>query len=161
MGKIELDISWEIDKEIEIEDLANIFINLQNKKANNINLVSPTPYIPQIIEAIKIARELGVGSTVIQNAVKETDDYESKYKEYEECTEKNKKNSGSCTESTTNPSVATAMNTLPPDVSVFGFTSTTTPLSNPAEPTPHSRPILVAYPAGSYPSRSVTVTTVI
>lgn len=55
-------------KEIEIEDLANIFMNLQNKKANNINLVSPTPYVPQIIEAIKIARKKGLSIPIIYNS---------------------------------------------------------------------------------------------
>jgi len=54
-------------KEIEIKDLSNIFIDLQNKKANNINLVSPTPYVPQIIEAIKIARTNGLKIPIIYN----------------------------------------------------------------------------------------------
>lgn len=54
-------------KEIEIEDLANIFINLQNKKANNINLVSPTLYVYQIIEAIKIAKAKGLNIPIIYN----------------------------------------------------------------------------------------------
>ena len=47
-------------KEITIERLTEIFIELQNKKANNINLVTPTHYVPQIIEAIKIAKENGI-----------------------------------------------------------------------------------------------------
>jgi len=55
-------------KEIEIEDLANIFISLQNKNANNINLVSPTPYVPQIIEAIKIAKKNGLNIPIIYNS---------------------------------------------------------------------------------------------
>jgi len=55
-------------KEIEIEDLANIFISLQNKKANNINLVSPTPYVLQIIEAIKIAKQNGLNIPIIYNS---------------------------------------------------------------------------------------------
>ena len=55
-------------KEIEINDLANVFINLQNKNANNINLVSPTPYVPQIIEAIKIAKQKGLNIPIIYNS---------------------------------------------------------------------------------------------
>jgi len=55
-------------KEIEIEELANIFISLQNKNANNINLVSPTPYVPQIVEAIKIAKQKGLRIPIIYNS---------------------------------------------------------------------------------------------
>lgn len=43
-------------KEITNERLAEIFLELQDKKVHNINLVSPTPYIYNIIEAIKIAK---------------------------------------------------------------------------------------------------------
>lgn len=43
-------------KEISNERLAEIFLKLQNKNVHNINLVSPTPYIHNIVEAIKIAR---------------------------------------------------------------------------------------------------------
>ena len=44
-------------REISIEELAEIFIEEQKQKADNINLVTPTSYVPQIIEAIKIARK--------------------------------------------------------------------------------------------------------
>ena len=44
-------------KEISIEDLANIFMFQQQKGVNNINLVTPTMYSYQIIEAIKIAKK--------------------------------------------------------------------------------------------------------
>lgn len=43
-------------KEISDERLANIFLELQDNNVHNINLVSPTPYIKNIIEAIKIAK---------------------------------------------------------------------------------------------------------
>ena len=56
-------------KEISIEELANIFLIQQNKnKANNINLVSPTIYAYQIIEAIKIAKEKGLKIPIIYNS---------------------------------------------------------------------------------------------
>jgi putative pyruvate formate lyase activating enzyme len=42
--------------EISIERLSEIFLELQEKGANNINLVTPTHYVPQIIEALKIAK---------------------------------------------------------------------------------------------------------
>ncbi len=53
--------------EITIEDLANIFLNLQQKNANNINLVTPTMYALQIIEAIKIAKKNGLKIPIIYN----------------------------------------------------------------------------------------------
>lgn len=54
-------------KEISIKRLAEIFIELQKKNVNNINLVSPTPYVPQIIEAIKTAKENGLAIPIIYN----------------------------------------------------------------------------------------------
>lgn len=54
-------------KEISIQKLSEIFINLQNKNANNINLVSPTPYVPQIIEAIKLAKKNGLKIPIVYN----------------------------------------------------------------------------------------------
>lgn len=41
-------------KEISVNRLAEIFKELENKGAHNINLVSPTPYLSQIKEALKI-----------------------------------------------------------------------------------------------------------
>ncbi len=43
-------------KEISTDRLSEIFLNLQGKGAHNINLVTPTPYIPFIIEAIDKAQ---------------------------------------------------------------------------------------------------------
>ena len=44
-------------KEITIEELANIFLQQQEKGVHNINLVTPTMYAYQIRETIKIAKE--------------------------------------------------------------------------------------------------------
>lgn len=55
-------------KEIEIEELANEFIKLQNMNANNINLVTGVMYIPQIIEAIKIAKQKGLKIPIVYNS---------------------------------------------------------------------------------------------
>jgi len=52
-------------KDITIEHLADIFISQQNKNVNNVNLVTPTSYVPQIIEAIKIAKEKGLNIPII------------------------------------------------------------------------------------------------
>lgn len=54
-------------KIITIDHLAEIFINQQNKGVNNINLVTPTMYVPQIIEAIKIAKLNGLKIPIIYN----------------------------------------------------------------------------------------------
>ena len=52
---------------VTIEKLADIFLELQNKNVNNINLVTPTAYMYQIIEAIKIARKHGLKLPIVYN----------------------------------------------------------------------------------------------
>lgn len=50
------DISWGgFGKEISTDRLAEIFLELQTQGAHNINLVSPTQFVPQIIKALDIA----------------------------------------------------------------------------------------------------------
>ena len=44
-------------KEISEERLSEIFLELQEKNAHNINLVSPTPYIPFIIKALDTVKD--------------------------------------------------------------------------------------------------------
>ena len=56
-----------LGKEISIERLAEIFIEQQLRGADNINLVSPTSYAMQIIEAIKIAKNNGLKIPIIYN----------------------------------------------------------------------------------------------
>lgn len=60
-------------KEITIEELADIFLKQQEKDVENINLVTPTSYVPQIIEAIKIARARGLKLPIVYN----TNSYEN------------------------------------------------------------------------------------
>lgn len=55
-------------KEITIQTLADIFIKQQEKCAHNINLVTPTMYVYQIIEAIKLARKNGLKIPIIYNS---------------------------------------------------------------------------------------------
>ena len=55
-------------REISVEELAEIFIKQQNKKVHNINLVTPTMYIYQIIEAIKIAKSKGLKIPIVYNS---------------------------------------------------------------------------------------------
>ena len=52
---------------LQIYELADIFIELQNKKVENINLVTPTSYVLHIIEAIKIAKRNGLKIPIIYN----------------------------------------------------------------------------------------------
>ena len=54
-------------KEISIKELTDIFINQQEKGVNNINLVTPTMYAFQIIEAIKLAKKNGLIIPIIYN----------------------------------------------------------------------------------------------
>ena len=54
-------------KEISIQELAEIFIKQQEKDVENINLVTPTSYVLQIIEAIKIARKKGLKIPIVYN----------------------------------------------------------------------------------------------
>ena len=55
-------------KEISEEELAEIFINEHNNGAHNINLVTPTMYVPQIIKALKIAKKNGLSLPIIYNS---------------------------------------------------------------------------------------------
>ena len=54
--------------EITIEELASIMVKQQEEGVHNINLVTPTMYVYQIIEAIKIARKNGLNIPIIYNS---------------------------------------------------------------------------------------------
>ena len=56
-----------IGKEITEEQLAEAMLKLQEKKANNINLVTATHYIPQVSESLKLAKKKGLSVPVIYN----------------------------------------------------------------------------------------------
>ena len=49
------------------EQLAEIFLDLEGQCANNINLVTPTHFVPQIIRAVRIARERGLDVPIVYN----------------------------------------------------------------------------------------------
>lgn len=55
-------------KEISVERLSEIFLELQDKGALNINLVTPTHYVPQIIEGLKIAKNKGLNLPIVYNS---------------------------------------------------------------------------------------------
>ena len=54
--------------EITIKRLSEIMLELQEKKVHNINLVTPTMYIPSIIKAIKKAKKHGLNIPIIYNS---------------------------------------------------------------------------------------------
>ena len=58
----------EVGKIVTIERLAEIFLELQGQKANNINLVTPSHYVYQIREAIKLARDGGLTVPIVYNS---------------------------------------------------------------------------------------------
>ena len=62
-----------VGKVTSIARLAEIFIELQEKGANNINLVTPGHFIPQIKEALTLARQQGLRLPIVYN----TSSYES------------------------------------------------------------------------------------
>ena len=53
-------------KEVTIEEHRNI-LKQQEKDVENINLVTPTSYVPQIIEALKIAKQKGLKLPIVYN----------------------------------------------------------------------------------------------
>ena len=54
-------------KEITAEQLGRVFLNLQGQKAHNINLVTPTHYLPQIVSAVRFAKGKGLIIPVVYN----------------------------------------------------------------------------------------------
>lgn len=54
--------------EIDVKRLAEIFLELQDKGAANINLVTGAHYVPQITAALDIAGEQGMGLPVVYNS---------------------------------------------------------------------------------------------
>lgn len=63
-----------VGKPVSVERLAEIFLELQVQGACNINLVTPTHFVPQIALAIKLAKEDGLRLPIVYN----TGGYEKK-----------------------------------------------------------------------------------
>lgn len=55
-------------REISVERLARIFLELQEKGANNINLVTPGHFLPQIITALEDAKNKGLELPIVYNS---------------------------------------------------------------------------------------------
>ncbi len=63
------DISSEnVGREITEERLAEIFLELQENGAQNINLVNPTHFVPQILRALETARARGLLLPIVYNS---------------------------------------------------------------------------------------------
>ncbi len=60
--------SGKTGREISVERLSEIFLELQDKDANNINLVTPTHYVPSIVLAAKLARDKGLNIPFVYNS---------------------------------------------------------------------------------------------
>lgn len=56
-----------VGKEVEIEDLAKMMLSLQDRGCHNINLVSPTIWVPQILKALAIAVDQGLKIPLVYN----------------------------------------------------------------------------------------------
>ncbi len=57
-------------KRISVERLAEIFLELQEEGANNIDLVTPTQYIPQIADALRLAGHNQPGNIEVNEELK-------------------------------------------------------------------------------------------
>lgn len=55
-------------KMISVERLADIFLDLQEKRASNINLVTAGHFAPQVAEALRLAKEKGLRIPVVYNS---------------------------------------------------------------------------------------------
>ena len=54
--------------EIGIEKFSDICLDLQSRGATNINLVTPTHYVPLIIDGIKLAKSRGLSIPIVYNS---------------------------------------------------------------------------------------------
>lgn len=57
-----------LGKTISINRLSEIFLEHQMRGALNINLITPTHYVPQIIEALKLAKNKGLSIPILYNS---------------------------------------------------------------------------------------------
>lgn len=57
----------DVGKEITVDRLAEIFLEQQSRGANNINLVTPSHFIPQIADALVKAKKTGLVIPIVYN----------------------------------------------------------------------------------------------
>lgn len=56
-----------IGRNISVSQLSDIFLSLEEQKANNINLVTPGHFIPSIARAIELSRNCGLSIPIVYN----------------------------------------------------------------------------------------------
>lgn len=56
-----------VGKPVSPEHLAQIFLSLEAQHAANINLVTPSHYLPHLLEAIPLARKMGLSIPIVYN----------------------------------------------------------------------------------------------
>jgi len=61
------EISRGYGKKVSVKRFSDICLELQNSGAHNINLVTPTHFVPQIIEGINIAKSEGLSIPIVYN----------------------------------------------------------------------------------------------
>jgi len=54
-------------KEVKADELAGMMLELERQGCHNINFVTPTHYMPQILEAVSIAKEKGLKVPLVYN----------------------------------------------------------------------------------------------
>lgn len=54
-------------REVSVSQLADLFLMLQDKGAHNINLVTPSHYVPGIAEALRFSKEQGLRLPIVYN----------------------------------------------------------------------------------------------
>ncbi|MDZ7374902.1 MAG: radical SAM protein [candidate division KSB1 bacterium] len=54
-------------KEVEAQELASLMLALQRRGCHNINFVTPTHYVPQIVEAVALAVQQGLQVPIVYN----------------------------------------------------------------------------------------------
>ncbi len=56
-----------LGRETTLEQLAQMMLRLQELGCHNINFVTPTPWVPQIVEALSIAQHKGLSVSIVYN----------------------------------------------------------------------------------------------
>ena len=56
-----------LGREVTLEELAQMMLKLQGLGCHNINFVTPTPWVPQLVEALAIAQDKGLNIPIVYN----------------------------------------------------------------------------------------------
>jgi len=55
-------------RDVSLDEMTAIMLGLQQRGCHNINFVSPTHYGPQVLEAVSVARDLGLHIPIVYNS---------------------------------------------------------------------------------------------